>query len=102
MALVKFNSLNLEESDLRKYFKKVITSEKAGVKKPDAKIFEYALEQANANIDESIMIGDDPEVDILGAKNIGMDQVLFDPYGKLLQNGATYYINDLIELKRYL
>ena len=75
---------------------------KAGVKKPDAKIFEYALEQANAKIDESIMIGDDPEVDILGAKNIGMDQVLFDPYAKLQQNGATYYINDLIELEKYL
>jgi putative hydrolase of the HAD superfamily len=92
----------LKESDLRKYFNQVITSEKAGVKKPDAKIFEYALEQANAKIDESIMIGDDPEVDILGAKNIGMDQVLFDPYAKLQQNGATYYINDLIELEKYL
>ncbi|MCB2207561.1 MAG: YjjG family noncanonical pyrimidine nucleotidase [Bacteroidetes bacterium] len=94
--------VKLKESDLRKYFNKVITSEKAGVKKPDAKIFEYALEQTNAKIDESIMIGDDPEVDILGAKNMGMDQVLFDPYGTLLQNGATYYINDLIELKKYL
>ena len=48
------------------------------------------------------MIGDDPEVDIMGAKTIGMDQVLFDPQGKLMQNGASYYINDLIELKKFL
>lgn len=92
----------LKESDLRKYFNQVITSEKAGVKKPDAKIFQYAMEKANAKIEESIMIGDDLEVDILGAKKMGMDQVLFDPNGKFLQNDATYYINDLIELKRYL
>jgi len=94
--------IKLRESDLRKYFNKVITSERAGVKKPDAKIFHYALEQAKANIDESIMIGDDPDVDILGAKNMGMDQVLFDPYSNLMQNGATYYINNLIELKKFL
>ena len=92
----------LKESDLRKYFDQVITSEKAGVKKPDSKIFEYALERAKANVHESIMIGDDPEVDILGARNMGMDQVLFDPDHKLLQNGSTFYINDLIELKKYL
>jgi len=92
----------LETSGLGKYFIKVITSEEAGVKKPDPKIFELALNKAKANLDASIMIGDDPEVDIIGAKNIGMDQVLFDPQGELVQNGASYYINDLIELKKFL
>lgn len=92
----------LKASDLEKYFDKVITSEKADVKKPDAKIFLYALSKADANIEESIMIGDDLEVDILGARNMGMDQVFFDPFSKSKQNGATYYINDLIELKKYL
>ena len=92
----------LETSGLGKYFIKVITSEEAGVKKPDPKIFELALNKAKANLDASIMIGDDPEVDIIGAKNIGMDQVLFDPQGELVQNGASYYINDLLELKKFL
>jgi len=92
----------LETSGLGKYFKMVITSEEAGVKKPDPKIFELALNKTKANLDASIMIGDDPEVDIIGAKNIGMDQVLFDPQGELAQNGASYYINDLLELKKFL
>ena len=92
----------LKESDLQKYFDQVITSEKAGVKKPDPIIFEYALDQAEAKAVQSIMIGDDPEVDILGAKNVGIDQILFDPNSRWGQNGATFYINDLIELKKYL
>ena len=48
------------------------------------------------------MIGDDFNVDIIGAKIIGMDQVLFDPERESTQNGVTYYINDLIELKKFL
>lgn len=92
----------LKVSGLGKYFKKIITSEEAGVKKPDPKIFEFAFNNAETNANESLMIGDDPEVDIMGAKNIGMDQVLFDPLVHFKQNGASYYINDLIELKNFL
>lgn len=92
----------LSVSGLGKYFIEVITSEEAGFKKPDERIFRYALKKAVANPDNSLMIGDDPEVDIEGAKNIGMDQVLFDPEGKYKKNGSTYYIGDLLELKGIL
>ena len=85
-----------------KYFKTVTTSEAAGVKKPDAGIFDFALKQAGAVVDTCLMIGDDPDVDILGAKEYGMDQVLFDPTSQFAQNGSTFYINDLIELKSFL
>jgi len=87
---------------LGRYFDKVITSEEAGCKKPDRRIFEYAIKKTGAITEYSIMIGDDPDVDILGAKNFGMDQVLFDPFSKYAQNGSTYYISDLIELKEIL
>jgi len=92
----------LEVSGLGRYFDKVITSEEAGCKKPDRRIFEYAIKKTGAITEYSIMIGDDPDVDILGAKNFGMDQVLFDPFSKYAQNGSTYYISDLIELKEIL
>lgn len=89
----------LKVSGLGKYFDKIITSEEAGCKKPDRQIFEFAMEKSGANLSSSIMIGDDPDVDILGAKNFGMDQVLFDPEQKFTQNGSTYYINKLSELE---
>jgi putative hydrolase of the HAD superfamily len=72
--------VKLEFVGLSKYFECIITSEQAGSKKPDAGIFHYALEQAGANVAESLMIGDDLEVDIIGAKAIGMDTVFFDPF----------------------
>ena len=53
--------VKLAASGLDKYFDKVITSEDAGAKKPNPKIFHYALEQTGATPENSIMIGDDYE-----------------------------------------
>ena len=92
----------LVTSGLGKYFKQIITSEEAGHKKPDKRIFDFAIEKTGAVVEESIMIGDDPEVDILGAMQFGMDAVLFDPERKYAQNGSTYYINQLSELEHIL
>jgi len=100
-----FNEVQIQKlavSGLGNYFIEVITSEEAGFKKPDERIFHYAMQKAGAAADESLMIGDDPEVDIEGAKNIGMDQVLFDPEGKYDKDQSTYYIRNLWELKDIL
>ncbi|HEY9113921.1 MAG TPA: YjjG family noncanonical pyrimidine nucleotidase [Bacteroidales bacterium] len=94
--------IKLKASGLEKYFIEIITSEEAGVKKPDARIFEYSLKKSGAKAAESLMIGDDYEVDVLGAKNAGIDQVLFDPLKTYQKNGSTFYINDLGELKGFL
>jgi putative hydrolase of the HAD superfamily len=94
--------IKLKASGLEKYFSEVITSEDAGVKKPDVRIFEYSLQKSGAKAAESLMIGDDYEVDVLGAKNAGMEQVLFDPLKVYKKNGSTFYINDLGELKGFL
>jgi putative hydrolase of the HAD superfamily len=97
---VQFHKLH--NSGLDKYFDKVITSEAAGCKKPDDCIFKYALETANALPQESLMIGDDIEVDILGAQNNGMDTVFFNP-NKIAHNGGIQSeIFDLIELKNLI
>jgi putative hydrolase of the HAD superfamily len=69
----------LKNSGIDHYFKEVITSEQAGIMKPHAAIFEYALNKANTSAATSIMIGDTLEVDILGAINIGMDTIYFNP-----------------------
>lgn len=71
----------LDVCDLRKYFTTITTSEEAGVKKPATRIFKLALEKAAANANESLMIGDDLEVDMAGARLIGMDTLFFNPQG---------------------
>jgi putative hydrolase of the HAD superfamily len=88
----------INTTGLRKYFKTITTSEEAGVKKPNPAIFHYALSKAKAVPDESLMIGDNLEVDILGAKNVGMDQMFFN-IEKTPNNGEiTFEIADLIEI----
>lgn len=65
----------LKNSGLDKYFTEVITSEGSNSLKPNKEIFEYAFQKTGAVPNESIMIGDSMDVDILGAVNAGIDQV---------------------------
>ena len=53
-------------------------SEDVGVKKPHKLIFDHALTSANANVKNSIMIGDNFNADILGALGVGMKAIYFD------------------------
>lgn len=91
----------LTNSKINQYFKTVTNSEMVGVKKPNPKIFNYALNSAEANIKSSVMIGDSYEADILGAKNIGMDVIFFDVNNIVLDTNIKQ-INNLISLKNYL
>lgn len=70
----------LTSSGILKYFKTITTSEDVGVKKPHKQIFESALKTASAGIEESIMIGDSLEADILGARAYGMRSILYNYY----------------------
>lgn len=65
-------------SNIKHYFKSVTNSEMVGVKKPNPRIFNFALESVKAQPQESIMIGDSLEADIEGAHKIGMDTIHFD------------------------
>ena len=65
----------LANASILPYFEHIISSERVGVKKPNPKIFNYALEIANAKSKESIMIGDNFEADILGARGVGMNTI---------------------------
>jgi len=91
----------LKNSKLMPYFEEVITSEKVGVKKPNPMIFQYALDITGAKSDESIMIGDNFEADILGAKNMGM-QVIFCKFNGEVATEKVDSIENLIELKNFL
>jgi len=91
----------LDNSGLSKYFDKIITSEDAGVKKPNPIIFKYALEQAQATSKESMMIGDNWEADIMGAIDNGLDAIYFN-YEKQSVGENIKSVHQLIELKKYL
>lgn len=94
--------IKLEKSNLAQYFQHVITSEKAGEKKPHPKIFQYALALSNAQKQESIMVGDSLEADIKGAKQFGLYHVYFNPERNAHTEEVNLEIQDLKELMHHL
>ena len=90
--------VKLASTGLKEYFRQVITSEMAGSKKPDPAIFDFALKKAGAAPFQSMMIGDDPAVDVLGALESGMAGVLFDPEGIHAKDSRFPAIKRLDEL----
>jgi putative hydrolase of the HAD superfamily len=95
--------VKIKQSNLQKYFVEMITSERAGVKKPDPKIFEFALKLTKAQRQNSVMIGDDLVADIKGAKASGIYSIWFNREGKdsskLHNVEADWEIKHLTELK---
>jgi putative hydrolase of the HAD superfamily len=94
--------IKIRESGLEKYFDHIITSEKAGVKKPHPDIFHLAMKLSDSVNDQVIMIGDDLEADVLAARNLDIDAVLFDPQKKNELNGDYRIISELSELRNWL
>ena len=74
--------VKLENCGLRAFFDVIVCSEFIGKNKPDPAIFKYALNQANAKAEASVMIGDDYHVDVAGALRAGMQAIWFDPSAK--------------------
>lgn len=94
--------VKLQKSDLDKYFVTITNSELAGHKKPHENIFQYALSLANASKNQSIMVGDSIEADVLGAMNFGMKAVYFNPTNEMVSHDKIIQIQKLTQLKNIL
>ncbi len=91
----------IRKAELAHFFETVTDSEQVGVKKPNPKIFEYALEQAGATAATSVMIGDNYEADIMGAAAVGMQTICFNCHALILPD-EVLGIDTLSELKQLI
>jgi len=98
----EIQATKLKYSGLDIYFQEVITSERAHAQKPDPEIFLFALKTVNAKASESVMIGDNLVTDIQGARNVGMEQIFFNPCKITHDLDVTHEINHLFELSGIL
>lgn len=95
--------LKLENSGLALFFEQMILSEDAEVQKPHKGIFDFALNNTNSKREESLMIGDSWDADILGAKNADMDAIWYNPKGESEHGFSPLYtVRNLEEIKNIL
>jgi len=112
-GFIEVQGYKMAAAEIEDYFSSVVYSEEAGVRKPHQAIFELALSRANCTSEEALMIGDDWDADILGARNAGIDQVFYTGTEKRLtelHDGKsvrhnyvpTFTIHTLNELKNII
>ena len=91
----------LKNANLYDYFSQIINSEMAGVKKPNPYIFELALDMAGTRPEQSVMIGDNIEADILGAQAVGFNTIHFNAHDEPAHDFCAM-IDSLHEIKHIL
>lgn len=97
----EIQQMKLVSGNLHRYFAHIITSQRAGHRKPAPEIFDYALQLNGFQPGEALMIGDNPVTDIQGALNAGLDAVYFNPAGQEELPGVRT-ISALSELPLFL
>ena len=86
--------------NLYHFYDAVITYDDSGERKPSEKPFQMALNALGLQPDESIMVGDWPERDVVGAQQIGM-KTAFARYGDTfgtVNSGADWDLVDIYQL----
>lgn len=89
----------LRACGLHDFFDTVILSEDAGANKPSKVFFDYAFRQTGAQKETTLMIGDNFQTDILGAKHAGLDTAYFNRYPDYpAPEPVTYEVTRLSQL----
>lgn len=92
----------MASSGITHYFDGVITSARAGHKKPSKEIFEFALNENGFQPHDCVMVGDNLLTDMAGARNASIDQVFYNPNEISHQEEVSYEIRSLKELTAIL
>jgi HAD superfamily hydrolase (TIGR01549 family) len=66
---------------LTRFFDVICDSCVEGVEKPDPRYFQLALDRSGSRPESTTMVGDLYHVDVVGARNAGLDAILLDPAG---------------------
>lgn len=89
-------------SGIAPYFETITSADSVGVRKPNPKIFDYALSVGKATKQESILIGDDWIADVKGAQNYGLDILFFNALSEKVTEEGLKYVDHLIDIKKFL
>ena len=92
----------LEEVGLSSRLPVVVTSQDTGYNKPHPEIFREALKQAGVQASEAIYIGDQYQIDVVGANQVGMKGILLDRNGYFERITDCPRVQSLAQVVEYL
>jgi len=84
------------------YLDLVVTSKEAGADKPEPPIFLLALDRAGVNAAAAIYVGDQYDIDVVGARGVGIKPILIDRYDLMPEVSDCPRVHSLTELTQYL
>jgi len=87
---------------LEGYLDFVVTSQEAGADKPKPPTFLAALDRARVKAFEALHVGDQYQLDVVGARGAGINPILIDRYDLYPEVSNCPRIRSLTELARYL
>jgi putative hydrolase of the HAD superfamily len=90
----------INKPGIRKYFKEIIISNEAGIRKPEKAIFILCCNRLNVKPSEALYIGDNYEIDIIGATEAGLNAIWINKLS--LNNNYEHSINELESIIKIL
>ncbi|MFQ5996912.1 MAG: HAD family hydrolase [Dehalococcoidales bacterium] len=92
----------LNELGLTSWLQVVVTSQDVGHNKPQPEIFWEALKRARVRAAEAMYVGDQYQIDVVGAKKVGMEGVLLDRGGYFSEINDCPRLQNLYQLREHL
>lgn len=93
----QFQMDNIKALGIEHYFETILISETEGIKKPDPRIFERALQQLDVPANACLFVGDHPENDVKASRDVGMLSV-WKKDSQWDDVEANYVVEDLLEV----
>ena len=91
-----------ENLGVQPYLDFIVTSAEAGAEKPNPAIFRLALERAGISAQEAVHVGDQYRLDVVGARELGINPILIDRFDFYPDVNDCPRIRNLSELAGYL
>ena len=80
----------------------VVTSQDAGFNKPSPEIFQEAVKRAGVQASEALYVGDQYQIDVVGANKVGMKGILIDRIDYFTEVNDCPRLQNLMQILEYL
>lgn len=95
-----FQRRKIDVMGLTPLFDVIVLSGEVGVHKPDRRVFDYATRQLGVTNEDCVFVGDNPDADITGALNAGMEAVWIDVWNdgdRFAGNPKVHRVKSVLE-----